>query len=143
MTTPTIAGIRISYSEDPALHPGQQFDTIAQFDATLRAASAAAATDCGPFKVGYVVAWSDGTFFASQMERRRPEYPGLVNHVIACCIAIERASPTAPLPSARATFARIRQAAAEERAAQDRAHADELERAAADIRRDLVNRSFN
>ncbi len=82
MRSPLLS-IRIRHSECPALHSGQQFDTIADFDATLRAARHASTS--GEQRVSFVLTWRDRATFHGRLtlDARRPE--GLVEHVTRVC----------------------------------------------------------
>lgn len=122
MNTPILTSIRIRYSETAELHGGQQFDTIADFDATLRAASFAAPADGCYQKVSFVMTWNDGGTFQGRIDLERHQYDGLVPHVIEVCDSVLREPRLRDLVvSARLTRARIIQAAAEERLAECRA----------------------
>jgi len=78
MRTPLL-GIRIQHSESPMLHRGQQFDTIADFDAVVRAARLV--SPCG--RVGFVLTWKDGATFHGVHDLELPER--LVDHVARVC----------------------------------------------------------
>lgn len=113
MRTPLLS-IRIRHSECPALHAGQQFDTITDFDATVGAARRA--VRAGPQKVAFVLTWRDGATFHGQLDldAQRPE--GLIPHVTSACREVLR-DPVheALVPGAWVTVARLFDAAMAER----------------------------
>jgi len=116
MQIPDLSGIRIRYSETDALASGQQFDTIVDFDAALRAASFAAPCDGTYFKVAFVATWTDGSTYDGRIDLERHEYVGLVAHVAAFCADVESDPGLRELVHpARVMRARILHAAARER----------------------------
>jgi hypothetical protein len=113
MRTPLLA-IRICHSECPSLHAGQQFDTIADFDATVEAARRAVCSGCQ--KLAFVLTWKDGATFHGRLELdpRHPE--GLIPHVTSACREVLRDPAHEDLiPGAWLTVARLFDAAMAER----------------------------
>ena len=115
---PDLSGIRIRYSETDELAAGQHFDTIADFDTALRAASFAAPSDCTYFKVAFVATWTDGSTYGGRIDLEQHAYVGLVAHVAAFCSDVEGNPQLRDLlHSARVVRARMLHAAARERLA--------------------------
>jgi len=138
-TTPDLSTIRIRYSEAGSIHAGQQFDTIAEFDATLRAASFTAPSDGCYFKVAFVLTWTDGSTFAGRIDLERHDYGGLVAHVAELCRYVELERGLADLiPAARVTRARVQHAAAKERAAACQGRIDALHQQLAALREQMA-----
>jgi hypothetical protein len=81
MYTPLLA-IRIRHSENPAIHAGQQFDTLADFDATFRAVRARAARG----RVAYVLTWKDRATFHGVYNLERAE--DLIENITRECRAV-------------------------------------------------------
>lgn len=90
-----LESIRITYSEAFAFHEGQQFDTIADFDAALRHASAALPEDGGPERVAFVLTWTDGSSCQWAAALGRNNERGMLCHVLAVCDQVE-GSPEFP-----------------------------------------------
>lgn len=139
MTLPNLESIRIRYSESKALVGGQQFDTIADFDAALRSASFAAPSGGTYSKVAFVATWTDGSTYEGRIDLERHEYVGLVAHVAAFCADVESEPLLADLVRpARIMRARMLYAAAREREAaaiaRQRALVAELERRRDELR---------
>jgi hypothetical protein len=77
-----LLSIRIRHSESPALHLGQQFDTIADFDATVRAIRRASTSR--DQSVSFVLTWRDRATFHGRLILDAPE-EGLVDHITRVC----------------------------------------------------------
>ena len=110
MTSPLLV-IRIKHSEHLALHAGQQFDTIAQFESALRRARRRAPTGG---RIGFVLTWRNRSTFHGWYDLERDE--SLVEHVGRVC----RDVLTDPrlhclLPGIRATADRLFEATIAER----------------------------
>lgn len=88
MNTP-LASIRISRSDCAAVHAGQQFDTLQELDATLRArhapGAAGALDETISGRVHFLFTWKDGATFQGQYDVR--DSAGLIEHVVASCTA--------------------------------------------------------
>ena len=118
MTVPVLTGIRIRYSESRELAEGQQFDTIAEFDATLRSLSASSPSSGAYFKIAFTVTWADGSTFQGRIDLQRHDYVGLAAHVARLCSLVERSPDLADLlSSALAVRSRVLHAEAQERRA--------------------------
>lgn len=136
--TVTLTGIRIRYSESAAMHDGQQFDTIADFDATLRAASGCAPADGRYFKIAFTATWSDGAVYDGRIDLERHDYVGLLPHVVAACQDVEREPLCADLvPAARAFRARFMLTVQQERVAESLRREAGLARKLAELRSEM------
>jgi hypothetical protein len=115
MRTPLLS-IRIRHSECPALHAGQQFDTIAEFDATV---DAACRTVCsGSQRLAFVLTWKDGATFHGRLDLGPRRSEGLIPHVTSACREVLRdPAHEALVPGAWVTVARLYDAAMAERLA--------------------------
>ena len=134
MESPRLSIIRIRYSESDALHEGQQFDTLADFDAAMRAASFTAPDDGCYFKVAFVATWSNGARFSGRIDLERHDYGGLAAHIAEVCADIESAPALADLVSRARCFRSLisltvhqeQQAASDRRIAELRQQLDAL-----------------
>jgi hypothetical protein len=124
MKTPLLC-IRVRHSECPALHPGQQFDTIADFEATLGAIRRASAS--AGQSVSFVLTWRDRATFHGRLtlDAHRPE--GLVEHMTRVCREVlAEARLEVLVAGAQLTIMRLFEAVVAERVAgRTRTHLDD------------------
>ena len=124
MNTP-LRFIRIRHSDHPRLAAGQCFDTLTDFDATLRQARRSHAENEAeaPGFIHFVIAWKDGASFHGRYDLERPAVEGVVEHVIAACrSALAEPRLHVLLDAARLTVLRLFQAVCAERGISMGAH---------------------
>jgi len=118
--------IRIRHSDYPWLAAGQCFDTLTDFDATLRQARRLHTeldTEGASGFIHFVIAWKDGASFHGRYDLERPAVEGVVEHVIAACrSALADARLHVLLDAARLTVLRLEQAVCAERGISMGAH---------------------
>lgn len=109
MNTPLLS-IRIKHSEAPSFTAGQSFDTVAEFDATMRAVRANAAGG----RVAFVVTWKDRATFHGLYDLELNET--LVEHVARVGrLALAEPRLQVLLPGIRITLMRLFRAVLAER----------------------------
>lgn len=124
MNTP-LRFVRIRHSDHPRLAAGQCFDTLTDFDATLRQVRRSPAeldAEASGF-IHFVIVWKDGAAFYGRYDLERPAVEGVVEHVIAACrSALAKPRLHVLLDAARLTVVRLFQAVCAERGISGGAH---------------------
>ena len=99
--------IRVRRSGSPAFYRGQIFDTIADFDAKVRAVRGAADAEWEQ-DVDIVIEWKDGASFHARFNLLRDRGEYLHDHVQRVCGEVLRHPMFAPFaPAARITIVRM------------------------------------